>query len=114
MTPFLLSAFVAPGAGQLYKRQFVKGGLILGLCLFGFTLLFLDLYFVVHASLEAEPLLEAEDLFERAAEIRHGISLHRFMAPLLIIGVSYIWGVIDILWTMRKGKAPVLPTTHGR
>ena len=102
MTPFLLSAFVAPGAGQLYRREFLKGGVILGLCLFGLSLLFADLWIVVNASLQAEPLLDMRDIVGRAIAIRQGINLRRFLIPVAVVLVSYVWGVIDVLCSMRK------------
>lgn len=110
MTPLFLSAFVAPGAGQLYRREFLKGGLILGLCLFGLAWLFVDLCYIVSASLQADPSLDPEELFKTAIEIRKSISLRRFVTPVIIFAVSYLWGVIDILRTMRKESQSGRPT----
>ncbi|MFH1741729.1 MAG: hypothetical protein ABIH23_22205 [bacterium] len=104
MTPLLLSALVAPGAGQFYRREFLKGFLILGLCLLGFAWLFVDLVSIVNASLQVEPLLESGDLMERAIEIRQSFSLAGLKFPLSFIVVAYLWGVIDSLWSAHKEK----------
>ena len=110
MTPFLLSALVAPGAGQLYRREFLKGFLILGLCLLGFAWLFVDLVSIVNASLQVETLLESDDLLERVVEIRQSFSLFQLKTPFLILIIAYLWGVIDALWSAHREKHALQPT----
>ena len=104
MTPLLLSAFVAPGAGQIYKKRYARGFLILGLCLLGFALLFVDLVVIVNAHLAQEPLTEFGEIPQRAMEIREGIDLTRFTWPVALIVVSYVWGVVDAWLMMRREK----------
>ena len=105
MTPLLLSAFVAPGAGQLYQGRYGRGLLILGLCLLGFALLFVDLVVIVNTHLAQEPLTEFGEIPERAMHIREGIDLTRFVWPVGLIVVSYVWGIVDAWWTMRRERS---------
>ncbi|HOE10527.1 MAG TPA: hypothetical protein PLQ35_10000 [bacterium] len=102
MTPLLLSALVAPGLGQIYRRELLKGILILSCCLVGFGWLFADIFSFVMAGIQNTPLLPTDDLIERATEIRQTFSLWDLKDPLFLIIASYLWGVIDILWESRK------------
>ena len=108
MTPFILSACVAPGAGQFYRRKYLKGFLMLGGCLIGFVWLFVDLVSVVNASLQVDPLLQPADIVEKAMEIRRSLNLETLRGPILVIVAAYVWGVIDALWMekARKSSAP--------
>ncbi|HQP96893.1 MAG TPA: hypothetical protein PLY86_00440 [bacterium] len=108
MTPLLLSALVAPGLGQIYRREFLKGILILCCCLVGFIWLFVDLCSFVLSSIQNTPLLPSDDLVERTVEIRRSFSVWDLKGPVFLILGSYLWGVIDILWGSRKKKSAEL------
>ncbi len=99
---FLLSTFVFPGLGQLYKGDLKKGVICVLAATFAFSLLLLLGIFYLWT--EYAPIYPAPPTPELRAQIILKV-LHRPALLLIAAAIVGLW-VFSALDAMRGGKAP--------